>query len=75
MPDCCTVSRIVGECWRDMEKWYVDTLGRRHFFYGVVSCPDDIYYGMRRENGECVLLSCVGSLEGHGFSPEASEDA
>ena len=36
--------------------------------FGVVDGFEDYYYGMtRRSNGEMRLLSCVGSIEGHGY--------
>lgn len=41
--------------------------GEEYVFYGVVWGSDDFYYGMSNE-GNSMLLSCVGSIEGHGFS-------
>lgn len=40
--------------------------GRGWYFYGIVHGDDDYYYGMVR-NGRHLLLSCVGSIDGHGF--------
>jgi hypothetical protein len=37
-------------------------------FYGVVHADDDYYYGMMDlVTKETILLTCVGSLETHGF--------
>lgn len=57
---------IVKECEGLIGKWYRDGLGDEYRFYGIVHGDDDYYYGMARE-GKCLLLSCVGSMEGHGF--------
>jgi hypothetical protein len=39
-----------------------------YVFYGVVWGSDDFYYGMYSETGKSKLLSCVGNLDGHGFT-------
>ena len=36
-------------------------------FFGIVHGGDDYYYGMWRK-GQLNLLSCVGSIEGHGYT-------
>ena len=42
--------------------------GKEYVFYGIVWGSDDFYYGMYSySKGDSKLLSCVGSLEGHGF--------
>ena len=43
-----------------------DGLGHEWIFFGLVHGDDDYYYGMWRE-GKLSLLTCVGSIEGHGF--------
>ena len=47
-------------------KMFMDNLGQEWRFYGLVWGSDDLYYGMYRED-KALLLSCVGSLESHGF--------
>ncbi len=58
--------QIVSECESEMDKEFQDEKGITYTFYGVVWGSDDFYYGMYRK-GESRLLSCVGSIEGHGF--------
>jgi hypothetical protein len=46
--------------------------GNDYVFYGLVWSNDDFYYGMLRKYPDGhrpahMLLSCVGSIEGHGF--------
>ena len=43
-----------------------DTRGNIYTFFGLVHGDDDYYYGMSGPAGT-QLLSCVGSIEGHGF--------
>lgn len=68
--------------WRDIVKeteslldtQFVDARGNRYNFFGIIHGSDDYYYGMTSvATGKVTLLSCVGSLEGHGFTPSASE--
>lgn len=61
--------------WRNILK-EVEPLIGKHFieertglkwhFFGLVHGDDDYYFGMWRE-GQMVLSSCVGSLEGNGY--------
>jgi hypothetical protein len=51
-------------------KWFVDDKGARWNFFGPVHGGDDYYYGMIGENGKLALLSCVGSIEGWGYTLE-----
>jgi len=46
--------------------------GKEYWFFGVVHAEDDYYYGMWG-NGELRLLSCVGSIEGHGYKLVADD--
>ena len=57
---------IVAECEHLLDRRFVDDRGDEYVFYGIVHGSDDYYYGM---TGPCRnrLLSCVGSLETHGF--------
>ena len=60
--------KIVNEAEALLDKTFCCD-GRKYIFYGVVHGSDDYYYGMVDcENGKCRLLSCVGSIEQHGFS-------
>lgn len=47
-------------------KTYRDERGHKFVFFGLVHAEDDYYYGMVR-NGVVHLLTCVGSLETHGY--------
>lgn len=52
---------LIGKRFRD------DRNGLDYHFFGVVHGDDDYYYGMYRA-GDLRLLSCVGSIKGHGFT-------
>ena len=41
--------------------------GREFTFFGLVHSEDDYYYGMYDGKHGLHLLSCVGSIEGHGY--------
>lgn len=58
---------IVKECQPLLDRQYRSPDGNEWIFFGVVLASDDYYYGMCR-NGEMRLLSCVGSIEGHGYA-------
>lgn len=66
--------------WRDIVKQYeplidkrfVDRNGEVYRFFGVVHGVSDYYYGLSSKQGGVRLLSCVGSLEGHGFTEAPS---
>lgn len=58
---------IVRESEPYFEKDYLDKKGRKYHFFGVVHGSDDYYYGMYSPKHGMALLSCVGSIEGHGF--------
>jgi hypothetical protein len=47
--------------------------GREYTFFGLVDSKDDYYYGMIGNDNDLLLLSCVGSLETHGFAALAAE--
>ena len=58
---------LVGEERERFGKKFRDEKGGEWTFYGLVHADDDYYYGMYRK-GEAQLLSCVGSIEGYGFT-------
>jgi len=58
---------IVNEERNRFGKKFRDEKGDEWTFYGLVHADDDYYYGMYRK-GEARLLSCVGSIEGFGFT-------
>ncbi len=62
---------IVSESLPLLGKRFTDETGHEYTFYGVVHGEDDYYYGMCDDDGCCYLLSCVGSLETHGYSIKA----
>lgn len=60
---------IVAECAPLLDKIFRDEKGREFVFFGVVHSSEDYYYGMySRSEGKLCLLSCVGSIEGHGYT-------
>lgn len=59
---------IIDESGKDIGSKYIDSKGDKFLFYGVVHADDDYYYGMMDlVTKETILLTCVGSLETHGF--------
>jgi len=52
-----------------MDKIYLDRNGAAHRFIGVMLAPDDYYYCMLSMTGKLEMLSCVGNIEGHGYTP------
>jgi|GEM_PF-6630871 len=60
---------IVAETAPLLDKKFRDSKGKEYIFYGVIHGSNDYYYGMfPLGEGKRVLLSCVGSIEGHGFT-------
>jgi hypothetical protein len=57
---------IVKETAPLIGKRFRDQRGDVYSFFGVVHGDDDYYYGMFG-CGKLQLLSCVGSIAGHGF--------
>ena len=65
--------------WREIIKGSEPLLGKRfcdedgysYTLIGVIHGDDDYYYGMVGDDGVLTQLSCVGSLETHGFAPLA----
>lgn len=60
---------IVAETSPLLDKKFKDRDGKEYIFFGLVHGSDDYFYGMWPV-GEYkpVLLSCVGSIEGHGYT-------
>jgi len=59
---------IVKESQPLIDKRFTDHRGHEFSFFGVVHGGDDFYYGMWSKEHGMRLLSCVGSLEAHGFT-------
>jgi len=55
-------------------KRYLDDRDRQWKFFGLVHGGDDYYYGMYRD-GQTILLSCVGDMEGHGYRLDPEQPA
>lgn len=55
-------------------KHFLDHKGEEFKFFGIVHGDDDFYYGMHGKSG-LALLSCVGSIEGHGYVLVETQDA
>lgn len=61
--------------WRAIVKETESLIGRKYIgydgdtytFFGLVHADDDYYYGMHSA-GQMRLLSCVGSIDGYGFT-------
>ena len=54
---------------------YNDGYGTYHIFVGVMHGDDDYYYVMFEIASErCKFLSCVGSLETHGYELVKEDD-
>jgi hypothetical protein len=59
---------ILGKYEPLFDRVFVDDSGKEYVFYGIVWGKDDLYYGMHPvAGGRSWLLSCVGSLETHGY--------
>jgi len=58
---------IIKECEGLIGKRFHSDDGDDYTFFGVVHGDDDYYYGMAGKPG-LRLLSCVGSIKGHGFT-------
>lgn len=62
--------KIVKEAEHLLGAKYKDREGTECIFYGIVHGSDDYYYGMWEiATGKSHLLSCVGSIEDHGYTP------
>lgn len=60
---------IVAESEPFLDKRFKDSQGDIYVFYGVVHAREDYYYGLFPVGeGGPRLLSCVGSLETHGYT-------
>lgn len=59
---------IVAETEKLIGRKYRGHDGKKYTFFGIVHGGDDYYYGLHRA-GKLRLLSCVGSIEGHGYTP------
>lgn len=58
---------IVKESESFIGRKYQNNKGDKFTFFGLVHGGNDYYYGMFG-NGKLNLLSCVGSIEGHGYT-------
>ena len=60
---------IVSENEHLIDRMFTQDSTREKFhFFGIVHGSDDYYYGMSSPDHKLWLLSCVGSIEGHGFT-------
>ncbi|KKL95555.1 hypothetical protein LCGC14_1853420 [marine sediment metagenome] len=66
---------IVNETEHLLDRRFRDNKGEEYSFFGIVHGSDDYYYGMwRRKDRELTLLSCVGSIDGHGYVLQEEND-
>lgn len=63
---------IVKEVERLIGREFRNRAGNTYRFFGVVHGEDDYYYGMA-DKDSVRLLSCVGSIEGHGYTAVTKE--
>lgn len=63
--------KLVEEYEPHFDKVYRhDITGEYYIFYGLVWASDDLYFGMQgiKGNTKKQLLSCVGDIEGFGYT-------
>ena len=65
---------ILSEVQHLIGRHYLDHRGETFSFFGLVVGDDDYYYGMWQKGEQLRLLSCVGSIEGHGYTLIGGED-
>jgi hypothetical protein len=65
--------QIVTECESLIGTRFKDHFGESFILFGIVWGDDDFYYGMYDSVLGIRLLSCVGSLEGHGYTVDGDE--
>jgi hypothetical protein len=58
---------IVKEAEPLLEQSFINERGEYFRLFGIVHSQDDYYYGMYSMKHGLKLLSCVGSIEGHGY--------
>lgn len=64
---CSNWLAIVRETEHLLDRRFRSHDGKVFTFYGIVHARDDYYYGMASLEHGRRLLSCVGSIEGHGY--------
>lgn len=64
---------ITNEERKRIGRVFKDEQGREFYFFGIVDGYDDYYYGMTSEEHGLQLLSCVGSIEGYGYTEMPSK--
>lgn len=63
-----TLKQLVEESDPLIGKEFIDNNNKRYKFIGILVDKDDYYYVMYPSGGLGLkLLSCVGTLESHGF--------
>lgn len=68
---------LVKETEGLLDRDYVSHDGKQFKLIGLVHAAMDYYYGMWSQEHGLRLLSCVGSIEGHGYTllPKESDQA
>ncbi len=59
---------IVRDNEANIERRYCSYDSKEFTFFGIVHTNEDYYYGMFDKANGLRLLSCVGSIEGHGYT-------
>ena len=72
IPDPCVCKgnwrALVRETEQLLDKRFRSHDGHEFVFFGLVHAESDYYFGMWNKEHGLRLLSCVGSIEGHGYT-------
>ena len=67
--------KIIKESESLFNRYFTDEEGEVYYFVGVIYASDDYYYCMVSKAGELKMLSCVDSIEDHGYKNNQSLEA
>lgn len=63
-----TAEKFYKENEQYIDKEFIDThSGKKYWYIGILVGSDDYYYAMYSKEGGLLSLSCVGTIETHGF--------
>jgi hypothetical protein len=61
-------SSIIKKSQHLLDRHFISYDKKKFIFIGFIYTADDFYYGMWSKTSGLRLLSCVGSIEGHGYT-------
>ena len=64
---------IIHESEPLFNKIYIDEKGKEYHFSGVMHADDDYYYVLWSPK-KTMFLSCVGSIEGYGYTMKINKE-